>query len=113
MAGSILVPLDGSTFGEHALPLAMTMAKRLDASLNLMHVHTLFDATYDDRADLNQDTDRKMVIREEGYLHAIQKQVQDRLSVPVTVCCVGGHVPGGEVAGVVCEQAESLGAAGS
>src|SRR5271166_848026 len=84
MAGSILVPLDGSTFGEHALPLAMTMAKRLDASLNLVHVHTLFDATSDDRANLNQETDRKMRNREEGYLHAIQKQVQDGFSVPVT-----------------------------
>src|ERR1700724_2915197 len=46
MIRSILVPLDGSTFGEHALPLAMSMARRLDASLNLIHVHSLLDATY-------------------------------------------------------------------
>lgn len=110
MAGSILVPLDGSTFGEHALPLAMMMAKRLDAPLNLMHVHSLLDATFADLEVLCVDSEQKMRTREEGYLHAIQKQVQDRLSVPVTVCCVGGDVPGGEVAAVVREQAESLGA---
>lgn len=110
MAGSILVPLDGSTFGEHALPLAMMMAKRLDAPLNLIHVHSLLDATFADLEVLSVDTEQKMRTREEGYLHAIQKQVQDRLSVPVTVCCVGGDVPGGEVAAVVREQAESLGA---
>ena len=31
MIRSILVPLDGSTFGEHALPLAMSMARKLEA----------------------------------------------------------------------------------
>lgn len=46
MTASILVPLDGSTFGEHALPLAMNMAKKLNAQLHLVHVHSLLDATY-------------------------------------------------------------------
>jgi len=36
---SILVPLDGSTFGEHALPLAAALARRAGATLHLVHVH--------------------------------------------------------------------------
>jgi len=41
MYRSILVPLDGSTFAEHALPIACALAQRADAMLRLVHVHTL------------------------------------------------------------------------
>lgn len=39
MYTSILVPLDGSPFGEAALPAAMALAKRSGARLHLVHVH--------------------------------------------------------------------------
>jgi nucleotide-binding universal stress UspA family protein len=39
MLRSILVPLDGSTFGEHALPLAAALARKAGAVLHLVHVH--------------------------------------------------------------------------
>jgi nucleotide-binding universal stress UspA family protein len=39
MIRSILVPLDGSAFGEHALPLALSVARRAGAALQLVHVH--------------------------------------------------------------------------
>jgi nucleotide-binding universal stress UspA family protein len=103
MIRSILVPLDGSTFGEHALPLAMTMAKRFDASLNLIHVHSLLDATYAELQVFDNTLDQELRNKEREYLHAIQKQVQDRLSVPVTIRNVDG-----DVAAVVREQADSL-----
>ncbi len=59
---SILVPLDGSPSSEHALPLAVRVARQTGAALHLAHVHVppsvpmvtanlpLFDATLDDRA---------------------------------------------------------------
>ena len=105
MIRSILVPLDGSTFGEHALPLAMSMAKRLDASLNLIHVHTLLDATYAELQVFDNTLDQELRNKEREYLRAIQKQVQDRVSVPVTIRNVDG-----DVAAVIREQAASLGA---
>ena len=40
MFKSILVPLDGSPFSEHALPLASEIARRAGANLRLVHVHT-------------------------------------------------------------------------
>jgi len=103
MVPSILVPLDGSTFGEHALPIAMSMARRMKAPLNLIHVHSLLDATYAELQVFDNTLDQELRNTERAYLHAIQKQVQDRLSVPVTIYNVDG-----DVATVVREQAESL-----
>src|SRR6185295_11344907 len=39
MIRSILVPLDGSDFAEHALPLAGGLARKAGAKLHLAHVH--------------------------------------------------------------------------
>jgi nucleotide-binding universal stress UspA family protein len=39
MYRSILVPLDGSTLSEYALPIACDIARRFGAALRLMHVH--------------------------------------------------------------------------
>src|ERR1700721_2920635 len=103
MIRSILVPLDGSTFGEHALPLAMTMAKRLDASLNLIHIHALLDATYAELQVFDNTLDQELRNKEREYLHAIQKQVQDKLSVPVTIRNVDGDAAAG-----IPEQADTF-----
>jgi nucleotide-binding universal stress UspA family protein len=35
-----MVPLDGSAFGEYALPLALSIARRTGATVQLVHVHT-------------------------------------------------------------------------
>jgi nucleotide-binding universal stress UspA family protein len=39
MIRSVMVPLDGSTFAEHALPLALGIARRAGAALQLVRVH--------------------------------------------------------------------------
>jgi hypothetical protein len=39
MYRSMLAPLDGSSFGEHALPLALEMARLSNAALCLVHAH--------------------------------------------------------------------------
>lgn len=38
MYTTIVVPLDGSSFGEHAIPTAITLARRDHATLSLVHV---------------------------------------------------------------------------
>ncbi len=103
MNAPILVPLDGSTFGENALPIAMSMARRMKAPLNLLHVHSLLDATYAELQVFDNTLDQELRNRERDYLHSIQKQVQDRLSVPVTIRNVDG-----DVATEVHEQAVRL-----
>jgi nucleotide-binding universal stress UspA family protein len=42
MYRSVLVPLDRSTFAEHALPLAVSIARRARARLDLVQVHELY-----------------------------------------------------------------------
>ena len=42
----ILVPLDGSAFGEHALLRAIALARRHGATLDLAHVHEVAPLTY-------------------------------------------------------------------
>jgi nucleotide-binding universal stress UspA family protein len=103
MIRSILVPLDGSAFGEHALPLAMTMARQMNASLNLIHVHSLLDATYAELQVFDNTLDQELRNKEKEYLHEIQKKVQDRVSVPVTIRNVDG-----DVATAIREQTASL-----
>ena len=39
MFRNILVPLDGSPFGEHALPIAYALARRAGAQVHLVRVH--------------------------------------------------------------------------
>jgi nucleotide-binding universal stress UspA family protein len=39
MPSSILLPLDGSAFSEHALPTALDLARQLNARLHLVQVH--------------------------------------------------------------------------
>jgi nucleotide-binding universal stress UspA family protein len=42
MYRSLLVPLDRSSFAEQALPLALSIARRADARLDLVEVHALY-----------------------------------------------------------------------
>jgi nucleotide-binding universal stress UspA family protein len=46
MYRNLLIPLDGSTFGEHALPFACSIAQRHEAVMHLAHVHVLNDPIY-------------------------------------------------------------------
>lgn len=46
MLERILVPLDGSAFGEHALPRAIELARRHEATIDLAHVHEVASLVY-------------------------------------------------------------------
>jgi nucleotide-binding universal stress UspA family protein len=98
MYRSILVPLDGSTFGEHALPAALGIARRCGASLQVIRVHTAFvlaesGLVYDERVD------RQLREQEQDYLEAVVKRVQAVSPVPVTCVLRDGLVTDG-----ICEQ---------
>jgi nucleotide-binding universal stress UspA family protein len=93
MYRSILVPLDGSVFGEHALPLALSLARRSGATIHLAHVHVLpapmylqraphFESTYDARA-------RKIA---RAYLDKMVERLAAFSDVPVTSVYLEGDV---------------------
>lgn len=75
MLRHLLLPLDGSSFGEHALPIALTLARRAKAHLHLLHVHTALQTAYTEIQLYDPSLDQELRGREVGYLESITKQV--------------------------------------
>src|SRR5437764_11742819 len=80
MYRKLLVPLDGSTFGEHALPLALSIARRAQATIELVHVHV--PLVYGDY--FNDALDQDTCAREQAYLNALVERLATVSRVPVS-----------------------------
>jgi nucleotide-binding universal stress UspA family protein len=91
MIRSILVPLDGSAFGEHALPLAAGLARH-GAVLNLVHVHqvvppaTIAGVAVMDTLDLHLRQD------EQAYLADVVRRLREVGPIEVQTTLVDGDV---------------------
>jgi nucleotide-binding universal stress UspA family protein len=92
---SLVVPLDGSPFGEHALPLALAIARRAGASVRLVHVHSPLESSCDPGRlypDGALDAWRQRSRRE--YLDGLLRRLERVAAVPVTpVLTQGREVP--------------------
>jgi nucleotide-binding universal stress UspA family protein len=86
MYRSILVPLDGSAFGEHALPFALSLARRAGASLHLAHVH---GPPAPILADAN---DAELRGYERMYFEGLVQRIEARWDVPITTMLLDGPV---------------------
>ena len=93
MYRSIMVPLDGSSFGEHALPLAHSIARRTRATVQLAHVYVplqslIVDAIppYDKQAE-SQDR-----ARERAYLDQLAQRLSADEAIGITVSMLEGAV---------------------
>jgi len=93
MYRSILVPLDGSTFAEHALPLALTIARRAGATIQLVHVrdpqvlaHPEAVAYYD------QILETRLKIGQRNYLDRVVDRLRTVSSVHVTGTLLEGEI---------------------
>jgi nucleotide-binding universal stress UspA family protein len=89
----ILVPLDGSGFGEQALPTAQRIAERERAEIDLVHVFEPTPpylvqgaAALDPTLDLDLEKDRK------SYLNAIAGWLRDGTTAPVKATLLEGPV---------------------
>ncbi|MCX6043727.1 MAG: universal stress protein [Chloroflexi bacterium] len=77
MYNSIVVPLDGSSFSEHALPSACALATRTGATLWLLHVHALSASPiYVEGLPV---IDEKLISQSRAHAFAYLQQVQTRL----------------------------------
>src|SRR4051794_23860875 len=102
MFSSLLVPLDGSAFGEHALPLALGIARRAGASVQLVHVHSTLESAWDpDRLYPDSGLDASLRLRKRAYLDGLVRRLAKVTSVPVTPLLVDGR----EVSPTLCEVA--------
>lgn len=85
MYRSLLVPLDGSRFAEHALPRALTIARRSGATVHLVHVHIPGTPAYaidvppvfDDTRDISSRED------ERAYLAGLVQRITASWNIPV------------------------------
>lgn len=101
MYRKILVPLDGSSFAEHALPMAVALARRSRAGLHLVTVTTPITAAYLEGVFIGSaDLEAEAVAQRQGYLEAIMARLRERIDVPIT-----GEVAHGEVSSTLCDLA--------
>lgn len=102
MIRSILVPLDGSTFAEHALPAAISLAHRGNIRLHLTTVSTpLAEAYVEGLYFSTVELDQEVTARHQKYLEALADRIRKLVNVPVTV-----EVLHGEVAASICARLE-------
>jgi nucleotide-binding universal stress UspA family protein len=94
MYKQILVPLDGSPFGEHALPWALKIARRSGAAVTLLYVYTPLAAVYMEGAVLMDETlETDIKAQMQHYLDAVLSRVRSaQPGVKVSAQLVEGDV---------------------
>jgi nucleotide-binding universal stress UspA family protein len=90
---SIIVPLDGSGFGEHALPWAMSIARRAGARVQLVHVHSPLAAVYAEHPFWGDDS-LESLLKQRGqtYLDHLVERLGRESSVSVTAAVLEGPI---------------------
>ena len=81
-------------FAEHALPVALSIARQVGAAVNLVRVHMLYAMEEPEARWLPFDTieDAKIEEHEQAYLAAIAKRLETVPSLPVTSAVVNGSI---------------------
>lgn len=101
-ARCIVVPLDGSLVAEHALPLALAIARRSGATIRLVHVHSLWESVPDpwhvSLFDLRVARFRK---EKQAYLRNIAKRIRKTNHVSLSSVLIESS----EIAGSLCRSA--------
>lgn len=95
MYRSLLVPLDGSPFGEQALPIALSVARRAGATLELAHVHTPFEYYQRESALGGCDPDVRARQDKQAYLDGIVQRLAAEGKVTATSTLLIGHASEG------------------
>ena len=72
----MLVPLDGTPFAEHALPLALAIARRSGAAIRLFHVHSSLESSFEPiEFQLNSGFDYWHKQRQRTYLERSSRRM--------------------------------------
>lgn len=90
---SILVPLDGSELAEHALPMALSIARRHGAALHLVRVYVPVAGVYGEHAvRYDEALDRELMRRSQDYLDHIVSRVANVASIHATAALREGSI---------------------
>jgi len=91
MFRSLLVPLDGSTFAEHALPLALSIARRAGAALRVVRIHVPFALMYaDSMSPFAYQAEAAAMEQERAYLEGVVKRLATVSSLSATSALLEG-----------------------
>ena len=98
MFRTILVPLDGSTFGEHALPLALELAQKTGATLHLAHVLMPLSAVFADAPPFVAPSTEDQILEqqratERSYLDTTARRLSEAGAPSVQTSLLSGDVP--------------------
>lgn len=92
---TILVPLDGSAHAEHALPFALSIARRNGATIRLALVHAPITPNDDPWSMYHRsflvDVDQERVRHKQDYLNSVRRRIQRRDSVRVVTVLSEGE----------------------
>ena len=90
MYRKLLVPLDGSTFGEQALIYACDIAQRSGAGLHLVHVHTVNSIIYlAGMPVIDAELQSLALEHERAYLEHIRERLTARTELSITCANLG------------------------
>jgi nucleotide-binding universal stress UspA family protein len=105
--GRILVPLDGSGFGEIALPVAAAIAQRSGSELELVMAHTSVPHL-DLSGGTEAEIDAALRGREGAYLKDVAEQVRRRFEISVTTSVLDGATVNAIVKHVVADPPQLI-----
>lgn len=106
MLRTILVPLDGSAFGEQALPLALTLARRSGAAVELLHVHVPIAEDYSELQLFDVPLETRVRAEEKAYLERTVAELRQRTGLPLAGTTLDGGVCDGIRAHAEARQAD-------
>jgi nucleotide-binding universal stress UspA family protein len=98
MVKTILVPLDGSTFGEHALPLALAIGRRAGAKLQLLRVQPPLGSIYAEFAlvaakeTLADQMRARLRAADQSYLNGLLQRLGDPGRVSIAPSTAEGEI---------------------
>jgi nucleotide-binding universal stress UspA family protein len=94
MYRTILVPVDGSPFGEHALALAIHLAVRAKAELHVVHVHTPLKMSYAEIRLYDETLEGELKEQQRAYLEGLRQKLTAMPGLAVRTMLREGDVVG-------------------
>lgn len=89
---SLLVPVDGTPFGEHALPLALGIARRAGADVRVVHVHLPLESDFQcHRSHFESGLAALLRHRQQVYLEDLIRRLRKVTKVPVSPVFLEGR----------------------
>jgi nucleotide-binding universal stress UspA family protein len=92
MFRSLLVPLDGSAAAEHAIPMALSLARRFEATLKIVHVHVPAWLPYGEDGSYDAIVDRELREQMKVYLDRLIQRLSKVTNVPLNSVLLDGLV---------------------